>query len=251
MPPEVLAEGGQREAVALAAQVRACPPTRAEHRLGECVLLSPAFTGSGSARRALQRIVHLPANRHSTTLRSWRSEENASARCFIMTLRDPLERLESGVRYRMMTNASWNSTTTTGGARRPMFEVARQLQSADSIVEAWRRVSHPLHKSAQQLALSSNPPRSQFSMLSGHTCGATAVQVLCTRSLRADLGRLASEFGRALPDTVNVPRTPSDAALVHSPGMRFWYSCSAQLADTWLFYELCGSTAPKPNPCSF
>ena len=230
-------------ALALAASVRSCPATSSTNRLQDCILLSPAFTGTGTARHALGRLVRLPANRHSTTLQSWRNDW-VTARCFIMTLRDPLERLESGVRYRLMTNATWNNSH-----QRPIFSVARQLQTADSVVEAWRNRTHPLHSIVQQLAWSSNPPRMQASMLRGHNCTSTRVRILCTDSILADLKKLASDFKANIPLPVNTPRPTADAAIVHGLGMRRWFSCNVAAEDTWLYYSLCGASTPRANPC--
>ena len=231
-------------ALALAASIRSCPLARGQ-RLEDCFLLSPSFTGSGTARRALQRVVNLPRNRHSSTLQTVRAE-NVSAPCFIMTLRDPLERIESGVRYRIMTNATWNSSLSN--FTRKAYPVVKQLQTADSLLLAWRNPTHPLHEAAKRLALSSNPPRMQADMLRGHTCGLTTVRVLCTPSLLDDLGDLGRSFGVKLPLTASVPRPRAAAAFVHSTEMRKWFSCSAAAEDTWLFYELCGA-GRSVRPC--
>ena len=106
------AKAGKARGQALVAALRACPLDATQQRLEDCHLLSPAYTGTGYARRVLQRLVVLPQGRHTSTLESIRAG-NGSARCFVMTLRDPLERIESGVRYRLMTNATWNSSSAT------------------------------------------------------------------------------------------------------------------------------------------
>ena len=243
-----LAEVGKAQGQALVAALRACPLDATNQRLEDCHLLSPAYTGTGYARRVLQRLVVLPQGRHSSTLESVRASNN-SARCFVMTLRDPLDRIESGVRYRLMTNATWNSSSTSVAMSRKMYEVARQLPSADALVAAWRRTDHPFHDFAAQLALSSNPPRMQADMLRGHVCGKTAVRVLCTNSLPSDLQRLGLDFGRQLHIKPNTPRPRSEDALVHSVDMRRWFSCHAAAADTWLFHGMCGGMEGGRNPC--
>lgn len=245
-----LADVARSQALAMAAAIRECPPTAASYQLEDCHLLSPAYTGSGFTRKVLSKFVHLPVSRHSTTLQTVR-QQNLSASCFIMTLRDPLERIESGVRYRIMTNATWNSTSTDIASSRNVYKYARQLPTADLLVAAWQDSQHPLHAKVPQLALSSNPPRMQADMIRGHACGSTALRVLCTSSLEEELSRLAAEFGRQLPIKTNAPRPRSPDANVHSLALRRWFSCHSVAAeDTWLHYEMCTRAGGARPPCT-
>ena len=163
----------------LADELRACPGRPAGGRLQDCVLLSPPYTGSTTMRTTLHSLARLPEQRHRETLATARSK-NQSQRCFLVTLRDPIDRLESGVRYRARES----------GLANPM--------SADSLVEAWQNSTHPMHAFAARVAFGPSLLH-QAEYIAGHRCDQTTVHVLCTRRLSEDLERLFALYAVSHP----------------------------------------------------
>ena len=215
--------------VDLLASLRSCalPPPGA--RLQDCVLLSPGFTGSSTMRNTLgPRHVFLPKDRHAATLSSVRAHRH-NLTCFISTLRDPVERLESGVRYRQR-----NETYRQSFDRSPDAPLA----SADALVEAYMNVSHPLHRRAPTVAWPSR--RLQSDYLLGHRCNETRVHVLCTSSLTDDLHVLLKAYNEtSLAVREVLDRPPSELAHLRDPVARGWIRHVAAPLDNYLHRSLC------------
>ena len=169
-------------------------------RLADCLQLAPPFTGSSTTRGALRGLLGAEPRvpRHRLTIAAARAL-NASANCFVTTVREPLERVESGVRYRRTHNS------TAAYARQ-----AAALPTADLLVAAWRDPAHPQHQRAARLASGAapggEPPLAQRDFLRGldGACGAD-VYALCTERLGAELATLGTAFGAPI-------RAPAAAA---------------------------------------
>ena len=208
-------------------------------RLADCLQLAPPFTGSSTTRGALRGLVGAEPRvpRHRLTVAAARAL-NASANCFVTTVREPLERVESGVRYRRTHNS------TAAYARQ-----AAALPTADLLVAAWRDPAHPQHQRAARLASGAapggEPPLAQRDFLRGldGACGAD-VYALCTERLGAELATLGTAFGAPIRARWLQRRAADDAARVHDAAARAWVR-RTMADDARLHEALCAT--PRPD----
>lgn len=211
------------DALGLFAPRRLAPPSQALRR---CVNLAPAATGTGSLTKALSllRFAYLAKEasspgvepvvaayrfraHHNHDLRPANVKsyiwEDSGTRCFILTLRDPAERLESAMRHDVL-NKHPRLGCSVGNAH------CLQHWTAGRPLSTWIRslanVSDPGHRAAMTRWHSSRLLselyflRSQTEFLVKLECAVpTDVHVLCTQTLDSDWDQLVNETISGLP----------------------------------------------------
>eukprot|EP00966_Prymnesium_polylepis_P148260 3424971-Prymnesium_polylepis.1 len=242
------------------ARMQVCAQRRAEVTLNECQNLAPAGTGTKSLKKALE----------NATARKWkhfhwmRLVPSKPAPCAIMTLRDPVERLESAFRYEL------NSSNKHASAHSP-FTMRGVAPSLREFVEAIRNHSHPRHKAALSLyrrsaylpgaflgewtsssQLLDNFLVSTINYLRGLDCQKTEVHFVCTNRFDTQWRSLLRSFGYQHPPSV--PHLNNRSALVPSSvsaAARLSSSLDAQYVrqtlypwDSRLYEAACGREQP-------
>ena len=195
------------------------PETSLEH----CVNLAPAGTGSNALFVSLLLLRHLMRGHaatkvpgdptYVTTSREIKDDGGGlhhdhfktvqnlrrNYSCFFITVRDPVERIESGFRYEMLQKRVHHSRTG--------WHPLSQFHGIDAWLSALRNESDPHHRRAHDMVgysqrkVNSNSPGSHFLMpqlayLHGLACArGHQLHVVCTNSLLDDLDALALRFG--------------------------------------------------------
>ena len=175
-----------------------------------CTLLAPPHTGTSTVQSYFAK---QPGNRHAVTARA-----RPGASCYLITLRDPVARLESEARYRLATaNATW-------------------FRDADELAAAVRDAAHPMHRSATRGQL----PYTHYMRDQGH-CNAT-IHVLCTSMLTQQLQQLGMQ-----PRYRRHVGVASDRAILRNETLRAWLS---RTRDAWLVRQMCNRTQiHTTTPC--
>ena len=239
--------------------------------------LAPAGSGTTTLYQSLQHIsphahhahlytVELVSRREGSPKLKSLPADPPPPNCFVITMREPAARLESGYRHAVLRRRN-------NVRKRPARTPARKNATAgwwnatalnepiDAEIDAWRR--HPdVGAGATFGGLGENGtlPRGMgviqhqfFWPSAGYVHGARAfgakrVHLLCTDRLRDDLKRFARDawsmpnfsvhtsFGRS-------ERMPGDASHISSPAMRHWVNYYAYPADTALWRLACAEDA--------
>ena len=194
----------------------ACTAHRPSLRLAACSNLAPAGTGTTSLAHALMHTGNnSQINQGSRALRLNTSKISlvhhdhnlfipslslrpGGGSCFIMTLRDPVERLKSGLAY--------------GGFGVPLKGVGYSLSNFVSALRSGQARSFYENSVQRGMAgLPLHPPRTsnflvpQIAYLRGLNCSHTEIHFICTCALAADWSSLRQQFGAAAWD--DAPKT--------------------------------------------
>lgn len=189
--------------------------------LERCVNLVPAGTGSDYLYLQLFQLTTAAHHDHFRTITQLRKRWNAS--CFVVTLRDPLERIESGFRFEMSQQRLGSKTH---------WHPLLQFGSISRWIAAYKTPSDRQHKRAHGVIeysankTNSNSVGSHFLMsqlryLRGLDCSrGDELHVLCTRTLEADWEALvqrkaAAAAGRRRRDS---PLQPVSGGSRHGAG---------------------------------
>ena len=204
-----------------------CSRHRSGTHISECAHIAPAGTGTGSLSAALHLTARDDKRRRAPLYLAHDHNKQISSvpssRCFVMTLRDPAERLMSGFRHGGWPWPLWNFSIFVGALRS-------------------RAVNSPLQRSAHSLFNTSvaramhgtklHPPRTQFFLipqiayLRGLNCSHAEMHVLCTCALKSEWAKLRAAFKddgdanmpRCLPDENRRSRFFNGSSACHGAG---------------------------------
>ena len=190
-------------------------------------------------------------------------------RCVLMTLRDPVERMESAFRHEMINRNPFYTK---------LFSHTRRTTSVDKLVHALSEPSDPAHALLQRLWNASRVPRPvyrtpggnasdfvvsggngflvpQADYLRGLNCSATELHVLCQTNFSQAWDRLRARFGpedwppspydSREPVHVNVHRKVQGigAATMSNPVHREYVRSCLYPVDMMLYRRFCSGPA--------
>ena len=141
-----------------------CSKHRSGVNVRQCANLAVPSAGSSTLHNALAAAAHVPVDKvprqgivhHS---HAWRAPDLPSAHCFMMTLRDPVERIESAYRQEMLHRNSFFFH---------MYSESRRTTTIDLFIEALTTASHSAHTRLQSMWNASMGPRPNYQSLSGN-----------------------------------------------------------------------------------
>ena len=177
--------------VTLLAELDRCSAHRPTTRVADCMNLAPAGTGTLTLSRALAPLSnhsHHNHNRHLPIRGSGGGGASASASasaptCFIMTVREPVARLESLLRF----------AHGFEHGRRWLRGWGLERESGDRIVAALRDADDPLHANATAVVRENLLLYSQVGYVARHECARGAIEVRSGGVERAGLGIIPSQ----------------------------------------------------------
>ena len=163
-------EASSRQLSDLLEQLDSCSEHVSSRRIGDCMNLAPAGTGSVTLATVLKQYSNY--SHHNHDFRLPRPPVNGKQpACFILTVREPVSRLESLLRY---------------ARQKSMIPQRLDNASGDAIVAALMNVSDPNHAHAMN-AVPNEFWFSQMSYIAENTCAAKNMEVgrcMHPRSLR-------------------------------------------------------------------
>ena len=225
--------------------------------LGQCMNLAPSGSGTRTLFHALLPHSKLARHDHLRTIERVAAERNDNASCFIITLREPVERIEAGFH-------------DTHGGPCVVNDIVKSCR-IDDVATNWtlKARTKPCHQREDFLGRTRRESGSTtvFSMptmyyLLGNECatGRHEIHSLCTRTLTDDLSALFSRFGAQNAEVVSVfsqfgnitkltQARSSDLTqaqlsvlnrtTIHDQALRDWVNYVMFPADTALYQTLC------------
>jgi hypothetical protein len=173
--------------------------TRRVGSIATCRQLQPAGTGSTTLGTLLSIANSTPSSR-SCTAHTVGAVNGVG--CFLLTLRDPVERLESGCKYEEGLPSRHHIHNAGGSILRPQLGVY-SLEAAISALNDSKHQAHAYYRELQRVGASITlskqcpsphlPPHSlnnffipQVAYFEEPDCGASELHVFCTESLTED-----------------------------------------------------------------
>ena len=223
---------------------------RASTPLGQCMNLAPSGSGTRTLFHALLPHSKLARHDHLRTIERVVGERNASS-CFVITLREPVERIEAGFH-------------DTHGGPCVVNEIVKSCR-IDDVAANWtlKARTKPCHQREDFLGRTRRESGSTlvFSMptlyyLLGNECPTARheIHLLCTKTLTDDLSGLFSRFGAQKDTEVvsvysqlgNPAENKTQAQLsvlnrttIHDQALRDWVNFVMFPADTALYQVFC------------
>ena len=215
-------------------QSESCSHHRSGTHISECAQLVPAGTGTASLNAGL-RLTGRGAQRDSMSPLQLAHDHNKqipsvpNSHCFIMTLRDPAERLMSGFRHGGWPWPFWNFSIFVGALRSGV------KSSPPDPLELTQSSARTLFNTSVSRAMKGDklhPPRTSFFLipqiayLRGLNCSHAEMHVLCTCALKSEWAKLRAAFKddgdanmpRCLPDENRRSRFFNGSSACHGAG---------------------------------
>lgn len=233
-----------------------------------CVNLAPAATGTSTLSSALKGFSNYSVHDHGmkisnifkyrTVFRGDRAAAEAPLpRCFLVTLRQPADRMASGFRFDFLQSNVWKKS------HKPSFTAKFGGVSGDAIVRAMRDPGHALHANASAFLRESpfGTKFPQYGYLQGYKChkphGRQELHILCNERLTEDIdGLFKNTFGvekkpqqpplhmakHAADRTARLTKVGGDHALldINDPENRAWLNEEVFATDTMIHRHFCG-----------